>query len=455
MRIGIKKTAVGQNITLIIDDYVNDPVKYTKRVSDKDERLAFISKIDSLKESIEKAKSDKVGNKHIDTLINMFTSVTKEVEKKEEVKKVEEKAVKKRIDKINKSELKGEKTEKKREKLYNIGVLKSISKNTVKEELDLLIVTKEGMVLKGFESIPMPKLLVAKIEEFSKRGVSIKFLINFWYKCLANPNHIARTKLFDYLVGQNIIITESGNIVTYRMVKDVNKDGSKLDGYYTDAHTHTMRYYPKTVCFIPRSECDEDGSKDCSKGLHTGNPKFIGINVEKSDKNGLGDGYNSGVTYEASKESGYSAGYGTGYNTPKPAPKEVKFDHSFGNVPIICIVNPSNVVSVPNSDTRKMRSCEFYFVKVTTVEEVIALEAGDYLLFDEDYEKIEIETLKDTIKEQGLTKYINNDAYRPSDLTKLKNKLEGQLIKLKVNDSVSKDLSLEQIKLLVNNRIKQ
>lgn len=454
MRIGIKKIAVGQNITLTIDDYVNEPIRYTKRITDKEERLAFVEKINSLKGSIEKAKSDKVGNKHIDILINMFTSVTKEIEKKEEVKKVEKKAIKKKIEKINKIESKEAKVIKKKEKLYNIGVLKTISKNTVKEELNLLEVTKDGMVLKGFESIPMPKLLVEKIKEFSKRGVSIKFLINFWYKCLANPNHIARTKLFDYLVGQNIIITESGNFVTYRMVKDANSNGNKLDGYYTDAHTRTMRYYPKTVCSIPRSKCDEDGSRDCSKGLHTGNPKFIGIDVKKSDKNGLGDGYNTGVTYEASKESGYSAGYGTGYDRPAPAPKEIKFDHSFGNVPIICMVNPSNVVSVPDSDTRKMRSCEFYFVKTTTVEEVIALEAGDYLLFDEDYEKIEIETLKATIKEQGLTKYIDNDAYRPSDLTKLKNKLEGQLIKLKVNDSVSKDLSLEQIKLLVNNRIK-
>lgn len=452
-QIEVKKLVVGQNINLTISDGVNDPVKYSKRFIDKEERVAFVQKVTELQESASNAKSDKVLNKHIDTLIGLFTENTVKIEKEKEKKEIEVKAVKKQLKEANKKSDKAEKEKVKKEKEYHIGVLNKVNKSKGKEEKEQLILIPFGMALVGFESIPMPKLLIQKIEEFADRGVSIQFLINFWYKCLANPNHIARTKLFDYLLGQNLIITESGNIVTYRMMKDVGSDGKKLHGYYTDAHTQTMKYVPGTVCAIPRSECDEDGSRDCSKGLHTGNPKFIGINVEKSDKNGLGDGYNTGVTYEVSDKGGYAGGYGTGYTRPKQN-VEKRFDHTFGNVPVICIVNPSNVVSVPNSDTRKMRSCEFYFVKVTTAEEVVALEAGDYLLFDQDYEKIELETLKNKIKEQGLEKYVESDSTRSSDLTKLKKKLENKLVKLKDNDHVSSDLSLEQIKLIVKNRIK-
>lgn len=101
-----------------------------------------------------------------------------------------------------------------------------------------------------------------------------------------------------------------------------------------------------------------------------------------------------------------------------------------------------------------MRSCEFYFVKTTTVEEVIALEVGDYLIFDDDYEKIEIERLRSQIKEQGLQKYIEAPVYRESDLGKLRKKLDSTLIKLKGNDHIAADLNLNQIKLLVKNRIK-
>lgn len=444
----VAKTVVGQNVNISITKDDGDILKYSKRFTDKVLKQEFVNKITSLQESIEKAKSEKVKQKHLDTVIGMFTAVTKAIEGEIEKNEEEIKATKKSIKRKEKE------SGKTKEKKYEVGLLKKITKSLAKEESDQLVIINYSMALKGFESIPMPKLLTDKIKEFSDRGVSIQFLINFWYKCLANPNHIARTKLFDYLVGQNIIITESGNFVTYRMVKDCTNVGKKLDGYYTDAHTHTMRYYPKSICSIPRSECDEDGSRDCSKGLHTGNPKFIGINVTKSDKNGLGDGYNTGVTYEVSKESGYAAGYGTGYNTPKPKEKAIDFDHSFGNVPIICIVNPSNVVSVPDSDTRKMRSCEFYFVKVTTAEEVIELEAGDYLLFDQDYEKIEIERLRSQIKEQGLEKYIANDNYRSSDLSKLEKKLADKKIQLKQNDHVSSDLKLEQIKKLIKNRIR-
>jgi hypothetical protein len=439
----LTKVQTGQNVTVTFNEQ-----KYTKRIADKEERQNFILKLSEIQEKLEKTSNNKVIEKLFNTVLNMFTSTTSNIEKNIKNEQIKQKSIKKKLKTLDKSEIKEVKKNQAKEKIYNIGALKKITEEGIKEEYEQLVITNNGIALKEFESIPMPKLLVDKIQEFTKRKVSIQFLINFWYKCLQNPNHVARTKLFDYLLGQNIIITKSGNFVTYRMVKDCDSKGVKLNGYFTDDRTHTMRYWPKSVCFIPRNECDEDGSKDCSRGLHTGNPKFIGINIEKSSKEGLGDGYKT-VTYSPNEEFGYNGGYGTGYDKP-----ELKFDESFGNVPIICIVNPANVVSVPNSDTRKMRSCEFYFVKTTTVEEVIALEAGDYLLFDEDYEKIEIDRIKDKIKEQGLEKYIAADSYRSSDITKLRNKLENKLISFKNNDVISPDLSLEQIKIIVKHRLK-
>jgi hypothetical protein len=439
----LTKVQTGQNVTVTFNEQ-----KYTKRIVDKEERQNFILKLSEIQEKLEKTSNNKVIEKLFNTVLNMFTSTSSNIEKNIKNEQIKQKSIKKKLKTLDKSETKEVKKNQAKEKIYNIGVLKKITEEGIKEEYEQLVITNDGIALKEFESIPMPKLLVDKIQEFTKRKVSIQFLINFWYKCLQNPNHVARTKLFDYLLGQNIIITKSGNFVTYRMVKNCNAIGVKLDGYFTDAHTHTMKYWPKSVCLIPRSECDEDGSRDCSKGLHTGNPRFIGINIEKSNKEELGNGYKT-VTYSPNEEFGYNEGYGTGYDKPK-----LKFDESFGNVPIICIVNPANVVSVPDSDTRKMRSCEFYFVKTTTVEEVIALEAGDYLLFDEDYEKIEIDRIKDKIKEQGLEKYIAADSYRSSDITKLRNKLENKLISLKVNDVISPDLSLEQIKTIIKHRLK-
>lgn len=374
--------------------------KYSKRVT-KEEADVVMKKM----EMYNKKPSDRMKSQIITLLTPATTAAKKQAEVVEMKKKGYQKLIKKEKDSGTK------------EKAKVKASLKKIMANSLSENLDLIEFKDDTIVLKGFDKVPMPGLLVNKIMEALSKNADIKPLLNFWSLCLLNPNEIARTKLFDYLSHHRFIITPSGYFVTYRMViKTGDKD------VFTDAHTKTMKIKIGEVVSIPRDQCDEDGSRDCSKGLHVGSPDFIGI--EK------GDGYD--------KTTGQ---IGTGYTAYQ--------SHSYyGDQPIIAFVNPMHVVSVPESETRKLRCCEYYPFKITTPQEVIDIEDSHYFIFENDYKKLELEQLMSMIDKNNLKVHETGvSGKRVKDLQKMLDSLEVG------KDSINKSLSLEQIKEIVSKRL--
>jgi len=80
---------------------------------------------------------------------------------------------------------------------------------------------------------------------------------------------------------------------------------------------------------MPRSECDNDSNSSCSRGLHC-----------------------------------KSASYGL----------------SLGSEVLVTLVNPYNVVAIPNNDRSKFRACEYYPVSKTELNNgrLVEFEAGTY-----------------------------------------------------------------------------
>lgn len=422
---------IGRNVIIIIEG-----AKFSKKTIDNEEVKSIKLKIDLYNKKPTPAR--------LKELIKIFNP---NVEKEEKLKQ-EEKGLKKIIKKETKKEAETSKKEIALRKKQNLDLITKVKgfykKAKIKDNVSsFLVVNKTGhLAMKNCETINMPDLLVKRIEDFITRQTEIKSLLNFWSLCLLNPNHIARTKLFDYLVDNGLTITPSGYFVTYRMVKTVPNEE-----YFTDAHTKTMKYYPKTVCAIPRTECDEDGSRDCSRGLHTGTPLFIGIKASKKvtgdTKDILGDGY------EITTKTLTPQSFGTGYDSPR----EQKFDNSFGNQAIICLINPMHVVSIPDSNTRKMRSCEFYFAKLTTAEEVIDMIEKDYLLFDADYQNFELKQLQEMLKDKDLKAYISEKSETGAKIAKLTKLLDKKRDELKLaNDVVNTELDLASFKAIVKQR---
>lgn len=431
----ISAKQVGQNLLVIIDGK-----KYSKRLIDAESRDRIKNKILLFNKRNSKTLKDE--------LLDIFEP--SRLVKEKEISK--EKGIKSQLKSLQK-DIKSSLAKTVQYKKKIIEKAEKISKKpgskVSSKEAQMLIVRKDGqMVMKGFEGIAMPDLLVKRLEEFLNANQSIKALLNFWLLCLLNPNEIARTKLFDYLSHHNLTITPSGYIVTFRMVKTTEEAN-----IYTDSHTGKMKYTIGTAARIPREDCDEDGSKDCSKGLHTGAPKFIGIVADKKVNHNegnetVGDGY--GIKYVTTKAE-HGDSYGTGYD--KPVDKTKKFDNQFGNQAVMCYINPAHVVSVPNSDTRKMRSCEIYFAKLVTPEEVIDMVEKDYLLYDDDYNRIEFEHLKELLKNKELKEYITSKVDTGKKVEEMKKKLEDQRISMKFSsDNINQNLSIIELKEIIKRR---
>jgi hypothetical protein len=195
---------------------------------------------------------------------------------------------------------------------------------------------------------------------------------NFWRRLVSCENTESRESAYGFLKHHKMELTQSGHILCYRNVEDVSTligdteytrlyssfmefksqikkwkkglkkydlfthneeveeykifktNSKKTEGYsllgnmkeinsfifdnttFTDGHTHTFEIRKGGVVSIGRDECDFNAKESCSYGLHVGTESFVKRNT-------------------------------------------------FGNVGIAVLVDPFNIVAVPNYDSQKMR----------------------------------------------------------------------------------------------------
>ena len=175
-----------------------------------------------------------------------------------------------------------------------------------------------------------------KIVKFSDEGLPCEPLLAFANKLAKNPSYRAVNELYEFLDKNNHPLTEDGNFIAYKKVRE--------DFY--DCHTGTMLNSVGSVLTMPRNEVDEDSSVTCSRGLHVANWNYA-------------------------------------YNYQNGLMLEVE-------------VNPEHVCAIPKDyESSKMRVCEYKVLSVVDVPHSLGTELkAKELLFDDlplnhDYEDIE------------------------------------------------------------------
>jgi hypothetical protein len=329
-----------------------------------------------------------------------------------------------------------------------------------------------GEVFLGGFNTPIPGKLVEIIREYHENNYPLTAIINFWKLLMINPDVRVRTSLFSFIATHDFVLTDMGYMVVYKAVAEkaeekkpyflgeyvsnqyfhVKKDWkcspnkytvyedketgslaltknetianwnlpSAEDGVpcedelniaiigklgelydsifkgdnaeisapvYSDMKTKTMNIVLGQPVVMERKNCDSDPAIDCSYGLHVGSTKY----VEK---------------------------FGNGTNTV-----------------LVCLVNPANVVAVPDYDHSKMRVSEYFpFAVATYIDNKIDIVSQPY--YEEDYcafETKEIEKLVAKVKagEKPIEKAMNaEEEQRPMfELMKI---LETRLIDLSV-----------------------
>jgi len=295
--------------------------------------------------------------------------------------------------------------------------------------------------LAGFNT-PVPLTLVEVVKEYHDNGFPIEAIINFWKLLMINPDKRVRESLFDFITTHDFVLTDKGYMVVYKAVyrkntegavdhsfeefvtnqylhvkkdwkcspnkyvvykenadgtlgitkietaegwdvkKEVtvigklgdlfsaivnadNKVGEESTAYYTDMHTRKMTIELGVPVRMERKECDSDPAIDCSYGLHVGATKYV-----------------------------------------------ENFGRS-GAVVLVCLVNPANVVAVPNYDHSKMRVSEYFpFAFATYTDGKIDIIEEAYFESDyQEYEEAELEKqiAKVMAEEKPIEAAINAD----------------------------------------------
>lgn len=231
-------------------------------------------------------------------------------------------------------------------------------------------------------NIPMPEMLSTTIEEYIEKKYPIEPLKNFWKRLMLNPDENVRQDLFEFLSTYNFTITKSGKFLTYKAVTHKQKIENDVASFVSNQQLKMLKWKksPKSYEVYKNS----DGELAITKST-----TFNGWNLTEKEFEHVG---NLGELINNISElvEDVNATLFTDKHTQKmdirlgePVRQErytcdnnpnhecsnglhvgsVKYVESFTNktdTVLLCIVDPINVIAVPQYDRSKMRVCEYF-----------------------------------------------------------------------------------------------
>tara|TARA_R100001377_G_scaffold40988_1_gene22976 strand:- start:622 stop:1506 length:885 start_codon:yes stop_codon:yes gene_type:complete len=169
----------------------------------------------------------------------------------------------------------------------------------------------------NWNGIPMPELFSDRIMQMRKEGFEFEPMLNFLNNLNENPSDKAIVELFDFMQHKHLPITDDGNFLAYKAVKED----------FTDIYTGGLDNNVGSTVSVDRSSVDSNRGNGCGHGLHVGSIDYVtsygGIDLDNKD------------------------------------------DNNGGNQIVVCKVNPRDVVSVPTcSRYQKLRCCQYEVVAI-------------------------------------------------------------------------------------------
>jgi len=155
---------------------------------------------------------------------------------------------------------------------------------------------------------PMRTSLTQRILDLQQAGLPYDAFVRFLVNLQENPSEESRTALFDFLEQGRFPLTDDGCFLGYKGVVQ-----GELNGKCTlvDNHSRSFDMAPGFIHKMPRDQVDNNRGTACGAGFHVG-----------------------------------TIGHAKG----------------FGDQMVVVKVNPRDAVSVPTSDTTKLRVCEYEVV---------------------------------------------------------------------------------------------
>lgn len=121
---------------------------------------------------------------------------------------------------------------------------------------------KEGLDLSESEIA----FIASKCDGMVVRDVNaIKNMLKLKKKVLKQSSYVVANRLFDFAKCNSLEITEKGNILAYKVIRND----------YTDCHTGKIDNHVGSVVSMPRNRVDDNDNNTCSSGLHVCSAGYI------------------------------------------------------------------------------------------------------------------------------------------------------------------------------------
>lgn len=260
----------------------------------------------------------------------------------------------------------------------SLGVSESIEEVVKKNE--------EGIYLGDNNSLP--QRIRELLESFEGKNISPEAIINFSNLLMLNPNSMSRDLFIEYCVTHGVKITSEGYAVLYKSVREVDgPDGELLDAIGREfmrakdqkkSPANWNFFEVKETTTLPGGHVIEEGYYASSSNLHENYEPI----VLKGNLQDMYDEYKDKdeVYYKPWSGRGpYGQEIHLGEFVPMPRDKcdvnpethcgkglhvgekgYVRQFHRRRSTNLAVLINPKDVVSVPNDGHKKIRTCGYF-----------------------------------------------------------------------------------------------
>jgi len=261
----------------------------------------------------------------------------------------------------------------------------------------------EGLKLymKGID-ITIPEFLAREFAERRANDEDLSSLQNFWRLCALNPDPRCREDLYKFLINNNMVVTPSGYFLAYRNA-DIKQEGNRELNEFVGLHYTKIKNWKKNV---KNYIVYKDGSEEycCATSDKFDRVKrtegefidfeYIGILSDlynEISNEGTGTVYTDERTGETIIKLGSPVSIDRKDCDANPdqtcsrglhlGSTDFMSQGNFGQVGLVCLCNPMNVVAVPYAGGQKLRTSEYLPIGISEYDEnrrIIPIETATF-----------------------------------------------------------------------------
>jgi hypothetical protein len=288
----------------------------------------------------------------------------------------------------------------------------------------MFTVKNDSLYLKGVDR-SIPQLLAERFleitdglyfEEEVERSIEFCSLRKFWLKCCLNPNAQSSEDLYVFLAHHQFKIDSHGNFYAYRRVVSKDSTDDELIDFISNTYNKVKAIWKKNPnnysihkdvtgsYFMMSTDQDKyDSTKDIS---YVGNLKDLYLDLPNMSSNSYTSAHTGLEDYKVGSVISMPRHQGDDNNQMSCSKgfhaASKKYDYSgFGDTPILVIINPMDVLSVPVGEVGKLRTCRWFFAMTLTEDE-------EHILDDQDFDVTDLGDVFEEACGQDLESYVHN-----------------------------------------------